>query len=222
MPKVVIPGPAGRLEGRYNHNRDPRAPIAICLAPHPAHGGTMNNRLVYSTFHAFTRAGFSVLRFNFRGVGESQGVWSGGEGELADAASALDWLQAQNPNAREVWTAGFSYGAYMAMQLLMRRPEIDRFIAIAPPAHQYDFGFLAPCPSSGVIIHGEQDKVVPISAVDRLVDKLKLQKDITVDYQLMQGADHFFTETQADLDAAIEDYIARELSPADAPLRVGV
>lgn len=222
MPKVVIPGPVGRLEGRYNHNRDPRAPIAICLAPHPAHGGTMNNRLVYSAFHAFTRAGFSVLRFNYRGVGESQGTWSGGEGELADSASALDWLQAQNQNAREVWTAGFSYGAYMAMQLLMRRPEIDRFISISPPAHQYDFGFLAPCPSSGIIIHGEQDKVVPIAAVDRLVDKLKLQKDITVDYHLMQGADHFFTETQADLDATIEDYIARELTPADAPLRADV
>jgi len=222
MPKVIIPGPAGRLEGRYNHSRDPRAPIAICLQPHPAHGGTMNNRLVYSLFHAFTRAGFSVLRFNFRGVGESQGSWSGGEGELADAASALDWLQGMNPNAREVWTGGFSYGAYVAMQLLMRRPEIDRFIAISPPAHQYDFNFLAPCPSSGVIIHGEKDNVVPMPAVNRLVDKLKLQKDITVDYQLVPNAGHFFANEQADLDALIEDYIARELSPADMNARISV
>jgi len=220
MPEVVIPGPIGRLEGRYNHSRNGRAPIALCLQPHPAHGGTMNNRLVYSMFHAFTRAGFSVLRFNFRGVGKSQGAWSGGEGELADAASALDWLQQMNPNAREVWVGGFSFGAYVAMQLLMRRPEIDRFISVAPPAHQYDFNFLAPCPSSGIIVAGEQDSVVPMASVDRLVDKLKLQKDITVDYHVMKDAGHFFQNEQADLDALLDDYIARELKPVDMNTRI--
>lgn len=215
MPEVVIPGPAGRLEGRYNHSRSPRAPVALCLHPHPAHGGTMNNRLVYSLFHAYTRAGFSVLRFNFRGVGKSQGDYTGGEGELADAASALDWLQIMNPNAREVWVGGFSFGAFIAMQLLMRRPEIDRFVAIAPPAHLYDFSFLAPCPSSGIIVQGEKDAVVPMGAVDRLVEKLRLQKDITVDYRIMKEAGHFFQNEQADLDALVDDYIARELSPPE-------
>jgi alpha/beta superfamily hydrolase len=222
MPEVVIPGPVGRLEGRYNHSRSARAPIALCLQPHPAHGGTMNNRLVYSLFHACTRAGFSVLRFNFRGVGKSQGSYGGGEGELADAASALDWLQTMNPNAREVWVGGFSFGAYVAMQLLMRRPEIDRFISIAPPANMFDFGFLAPCPSSGIIVQGGKDTIVPIASVDRLVDKLKLQKDITVDYHVLRDAGHFFNNEQADIDALIDDYIARELSPADAPARVAV
>jgi alpha/beta superfamily hydrolase len=222
MPEVVIPGPVGRLEGRYNHSRSARAPIALCLQPHPAHGGTMNNRLVYSLFHAYTRAGFSVLRFNFRGVGKSQGSYGGGEGELADAASALDWLQTMNPNAREVWVGGFSFGAYVAMQLLMRRPEIDRFISIAPPANMFDFGFLAPCPSSGIIVQGGKDTIVPIASVDRLVDKLKLQKDITVDYHVLRDAGHFFNNEQADIDALIDDYIARELSPADAPARVAV
>lgn len=221
MPKVVITGPAGRLEGRYNHNRGTNAPIALCLHPHPSHGGTMNNRLVYSLYHAFTTAGFSTLRFNLRGVGESQGEWSGGEGELADAASALDWLQAMNPDAREVWVGGFSYGAYLAMQMLMRRPEIDRFIAVAPPAHSYDFNFLAPCPSSGVIIHGENDTIVPMSSVDRLVDKLKLQKDITVDYSMVKGAGHFFQNEQAELDAIVQDYIVRELKPENTmPKRI--
>lgn len=215
MPEVVIPGPAGRLEGRYNHSRAPRAPIALCLHPHPAHGGTMNNRLVYSLFHAYTRAGFSVLRFNFRGVGKSQGEYSGGEGELADAASALDWLQMMNPNAREVWVGGFSFGAYIAMQLLMRRPEIDRFVSIAPPAHMYDFNFLAPCPSSGIIIQGERDTIVPMIAVDRLVEKLRLQKDIVVDYHILKSAGHFFQNEQPDVDALIEDYIARERRPVD-------
>lgn len=216
MPEVVIPGPAGRLEGRYNHSRGDRAPIALCLHPHPAHGGTMNNRLVYSLFHAYTRAGFSTLRFNFRGVGKSQGEYDGAEGELSDAASALDWLQQMNPDAREVWVGGFSFGAYIAMQLLMRRPEIDRFISIAPPAHMYDFNFLAPCPSSGIIVQGDQDQIVPIASVDKLVDKLKLQKDIVVDYRIVKGAGHFFQTEQQDLDDMIDDYIARELSPVDA------
>jgi uncharacterized protein len=215
MPEVVIPGPAGRLEGRYNHNRGDRAPIALVMHPHPQHGGTMNNRLVYSLFHAFTRAGFSTLRFNFRGVGKSQGEYDGAEGELADAASALDWLQQTNPDAREVWVGGFSFGAYVAMQMLMRRPEIARFIAVAPPAHMYDFNFLAPCPSSGIIIQGDKDQIVPLASVDKLVDKLKLQKDIVVDYRIVRNAGHFFQNEQQELEELIEDYIARELSPAE-------
>lgn len=216
MPEVVFTGPAGRLEGRYQHQKKSGSPIAIILHPHPNGGGNMNNRIVYDLFHTFERRGFSVLRFNFRGVGRSQGVYDGGIGELSDAASALDWMQSFNPNAQTCWIAGYSFGAWIGMQLLMRRPEIDRFIAVAPPAHQFDFNFLAPCPSSGIIIQGEKDNVVPISSVDHLVDKLKLQKDITVDYHVMKDAGHFFQNEQADLDALIEDYIARELSPVDA------
>jgi len=102
------------------------------------------------------------------------------------------------------------------MQLLMRRPEIDRFISVAPPAHMYDFNFLAPCPSSGIIVQGDADQIVPISSVDKLVDKLKLQKDIVVDYRVMKGAGHFFQAEQQDLDDMIDDYIARELSPAES------
>src|SRR3546814_2608257 len=99
------------------------APIAVLLHPHPLHGGTMNNRVVLNMFHAFTRRGFSVLRFNFRGVGRSQGRFARGEGELADAAAALDWLQAVNTDAPVAWVGGFSFGAWIGMQLLMRRSE---------------------------------------------------------------------------------------------------
>src|SRR3546814_4283821 len=84
-------GPEGRLEGRYQHGTLPNAPIALMLHPHPQHGGTMNNKVIYAAYHAFARKGFSVLRFNFRGVGRSQGRFDRGEGELSDAASALDW-----------------------------------------------------------------------------------------------------------------------------------
>jgi len=133
MPDVIINGPDGRLEGRYQHSRVPNAPIAIVLHPHPQYGGTMNNKVVYALYNGFARHGFSVLRFNFRGVGRSQGGYDRGEGELSDAASALDWLQSFNQSASACWIAGFSFGAWIGMQLLMRRPEISGFVSVAPP-----------------------------------------------------------------------------------------
>lgn len=214
MPEVIINGPEGRIEGRYQHSRQPNAPIALLLHPHPQHGGTMNNRIVYSLFRAFSRRGFSVLRFNFRGVGRSQGSFSRGEGELADAASAVDWLQTYNPNASTCWVGGFSFGAWIGMQLLMRRPEIDRFISIAPPASSHDFTFLAPCPSSGLIVQGDQDDLVPHESVQKLVNKLSHQRDIKIDYRLIPGANHFFNEHMTELEAAVENYLDLHLKPA--------
>ena len=211
MPEVTINGPAGRLEGRYNHSKQPNAPIALFLHPHPQHGGTMNNRVVYSLFHAYTRRGFSTLRFNFRGVGRSQGTYDRGEGELSDAAAALDWLQTFNPNAASCWIAGFSFGAWIGMQLLMRRPEIDGFISVAPPANLFDFSFLAPCPSSGLIIHGGQDELVPEPSVQKLVNKLSHQRDIRIDYRVVTTANHYFVNCIDDLARHVEDYLDHKL-----------
>jgi uncharacterized protein len=155
MPEVIFPGPDGRLEGRYHPQKDQgRAPIAIILHPHPQYGGTMNNKVVYNLHYTFHKHRLHLLRFNFRGVGRSQGEYDQGIGELSDAASALDYLQTLNPNAKHCWVAGFSFGAWIGMQLLMRRPEIAGFVSVAPPANMYDFSFLAPCPSSGLMING--------------------------------------------------------------------
>ena len=210
MPEVIINGPEGRLEGRYHHSKLPNAPVALLLHPHPQHGGTMNNKVVYTLYHAFVRQGFSALRFNFRGVGRSQGSFARGEGELSDAASALDWLQGYNANAAACWIGGFSFGAWIGMQLLMRRPEIDGFISIAPPANLYDFGFLAPCPSSGLIIHGDKDHLVPLESVQKLINKLMHQRDITIDFRLVKGADHFFQTRLEELDEEVEDYLTKK------------
>jgi len=192
MPEIIFTGPAGRIEGRFQPAKAKNGPIAIILHPHPQFGGTMNNAITYQLFYMFAKRGFAVLRFNFRGVGRSQGEFDHGEGELSDAASALDWVQTVHPDARACWVAGFSFGAWIGMQLLMRRPEIEGFISIAPQANLYDFSFLAPCPSSGLIIHGDQDKVAPPKDVQTLVDKLKTQKGIVVEQQIMAGANHFF------------------------------
>ena len=219
MPEVIIPGPEGRLEGRYQHSKTPNAPLALLLHPHPEHGGTMNNKIVYHMYHTFARRGFSVLRFNFRGVGRSQGRFDRGEGELSDAASALDWMQGHNEGANGCWVAGFSFGAWIGMQLLMRRPEIEGFISVAPPANLYDFTFLAPCPSSGLFLHGNQDTVVPEESVAKLVKKLSSQRGITIDFRIVDGADHFFYDHIDALTTNVNDYLEKAgagMTPADA------
>ena len=165
MPEVFFNGPAGRLEGRFHPAKQRGAPIAVVLHPHPQFGGTMNNQIVYNTYYSFAERGFSVLRFNFRGVGRCQGAFDHGQGELSDAASALDWAQSISPEARACWIAGVSFGSWIGMQLLMRRPEIEGFISIAPPANRFDFSFLAPCPSSGLFVHGDKDRVAPLKEV---------------------------------------------------------
>ena len=216
MPELIFAGPEGRLEGRYHPQPGkPDAPIAIVLHPHPQYGGTMNNRVVYNLHYAFHNMGFTVMRFNFRGVGRSQGEFDQGIGELSDAASALDYLQAMNPNSKHCWVAGFSFGAWIGMQLLMRRPEITGFISVAPQANVYDFSFLAPCPSSGLIVNGTADRVAPPKDTHNLVGKLREQKGITITHEEIEGADHFFRDDEAHMKPMIDlvqGYVRRRLT----------
>jgi alpha/beta superfamily hydrolase len=211
MPEVIFTGPEGRLEGRYQPAARARAPVAILLQPHPAQG-TMNHPIVMALYKSFVRRGFATLRFNFRGVGRSQGVFDNGIGELSDAASALDWMQQFNPEAETTWVGGFSFGAWIGMQLLMRRPEVKGFISIAPPANMYDFTFLAPCPSSGIIVDGEMDEVVLGASVQKLVDKLKTQRHITIDHETIPGANHFFEHEMPELMAVVDAYLDKRLA----------
>ncbi len=214
MPELIINGPAGRIEARYHHEGPSDGPIAMVLHPHPQFGGTMNNQVVYAIYHAFVARGFSVLRFNFRGVGRSQGFWDGGPGELADAASALDWLQIVKPDARSCWIAGVSFGTWIAMQLLMRRPEVEGFICVAPPSNLYDFSFLAPCPSSGLMLNGDNDRVVPSASVAELTQKLKTQRGIKIDHEIVPGANHFFENKIDELTEIVGSYIDMRMAMA--------
>src|SRR5215475_2304944 len=212
MPEVIFAGPAGRLEGRFQPAKRKNGPIALVLHPHPQFGGTMNNQIAYQLFYMFAKRGFAVLRFNFRGVGRSQGEFDHGSGELSDAASALDWVQSVHPEARSCWVAGFSFGAWIGMQLLMRRPEIEGFISIAPPANLYDFSFLAPCPASGLFVHGTKDQVAPEADVQKLVDRLSAQKGIKITYTKIEGANHFFDRHESDVLEAVEAYVSNMMS----------
>ena len=211
MPEVTFTGPAGRLEGRYQPAKLKGSPIGIVLHPHPQFGGTMNNQIVYNLFYGFVRRGFSTLRFNFRGVGRSQGGFDHGAGELSDAAAALDYAQSQNPEARTCWIAGVSFGAWIGMQLLMRRPEVDGFISVAAPANRFDFTFLAPCPSSGLFVHGSEDRVAPVKEVIGVIEKVKTQKGIQIEHALVDGANHFFDGRVEELMGTVETYLDKRL-----------
>ena len=207
MVEVLFSGHAGRLEGRYHKGSRPDAPVALILHPHPQYGGTMNNKVVYTLFSCFRDLGFSVLRFNFRSVGRSQGTFEDGPGELADATAALDWLQQHNPDARQCWIAGYSFGSWVALQLLMRRPDINNFIAVSPPANEKDFSFLAPCPTSGLIIQGGADEIGNPAMVTSLAKRLNMQRHVDVDYALIEEGDHMYNNHLVDLYKVTGNYI---------------
>ena len=120
-------------------------------------------------------------------------------------------MQAYNADARTCWIAGISFGAWIAMQLLMRRPEVEGFISVAPPANLYDFTFLAPCPSSGLMVNGAKDRVVPTESVRGLVDRLKTQKGIVIDHQTVPDANHFFEGRMEGLMEVVDAYLDKRL-----------
>ena len=208
--EIFIPGPAGRLEGKYYKNPKFGSPVAIVLQPHPQYGGTMNNRIVQLMYNIFLENGFSVIKINFRGVGKSDGIFDNGQGELSDAAAALDWIERENMDYSQCWVSGFSFGSLIAMQLLMRRPEINRFIAISPQPNAYDFSFLSPCPTSGLVVYGKKDELVPLDHINDLDKRLKAQKGIEVDFQAISDANHFFSKSENSLIKTLDKYIKKE------------
>lgn len=220
MAELIIPGPAGRIEARYSEPPQEGAPIALILHPHPRAGGTMQDPIVIRLYQMFERRGFGVLRFNTRGVGRSQGVYDQGVGELEDAAYVLDYMENMTESPRFVWCAGYSFGAWITLQLLMRRPEIDGFLAIAPPCNHYDLAFLAPCPASGLIISGENDKISGPKDVERALTKVRVQKGEVIERDSIAGANHFFQGKQDDLVSKCETYVDRRLVEDEQKMRL--
>ena len=211
MPEVIISGNVGRIEGRYHQNPNPKAPVALVLHPHPLYGGTMNNKITYNLYKAFANNGYSVLRINFRGVGKSQGKFDNGIGELMDITAVVNWLHDQNMEATDFWIAGFSFGAWIALQTVMRRPEIENYILVAPPASKYDFNFIVPCSASGLIIQGEKDEITKEQDSARLAEKLSARDGAEIAYQMVPNADHFFKEQMPEFEEAVDNYIKSRL-----------
>ena len=210
--EIFIPGPSGRIQGKYFKSEQPNAPVAIVLQPHPQYGGTMNNRVVYETYNCFYKNNFSVIRINFRGVGKSDGIFDNGQGELSDAAAALDWIEKENPGYSQCWVSGFSFGSLICMQLIMRRPEVNKFITISPQPNLYDFTFLSPCPISGMVIYGKNDELVQVDSILNLKKRLSMQKNIDVKFEPTDNANHFFKNKEKELSTIIDRYITDKIT----------
>ena len=210
--EIFIPGPCGRMQAKYYKSKQQNAPVALVLQPHPQYGGTMNNRIVYETYNSFYKNNFSVIRINFRGVDKSDGIFDNGQGELSDAAAALDWIEKENPGYSQCWVSGFSFGALICMQLIMRRPEVNKFITISPQPNLYDFTFLSPCPISGVIISGKNDELVTVESLLNLKKRLSTQKNIDVEFQSIPNSNHFFKNKEKELSVLIDRYIKNKVT----------
>jgi len=178
--RCQIAGPAGALECAIDEPAAAPRGLALVCHPHPQHGGTMDNKVVQTLARAFVQLGYTSLRFNFRGVGASQGGWDEGRGEVDDAAAVL---AAHRAPGQAVVLAGFSFGGHVASQLALRVPDTERLVLVAPAVRNFD---VAAVSVGTLVVHGETDDVVPLAA---LFDWARPQQlPVTV----LPGAGHFF------------------------------
>lgn len=186
---LSIPGPAGNLESLLVQpdGWTEQDPIAICCHPHPLHGGTMHNKVVTILAKSFHQLGAASVRFNFRGVGQSEGQFAQGEGEQSDLLAVVHWLQQQYPSA-PIWLSGFSFGAYVA---LMAHSSIQpmRLLLIAPAVNMYpQMQDIQVQTKDWLLVQGGRDEVVPPQAVaDWLKRQMKKPRLIW-----MEEAGHYF------------------------------
>ncbi len=188
LAKLLLPGPAGHLEAMTTSPETPRTPpaIAVICHPHPLFGGTMHNKVIYTLARCFNSRGLATVRFNFRGVGLSQGDYDKGNGESDDLLAILSWLKESCPGSA-VWLAGFSFGAYVAARVA-KIWLVKQLICVAPPIENFPFKELPPFPCPWILVQGDQDEIVSPAAVFSWVNSLEHPPKIIK----IQGASHFF------------------------------
>ncbi|MBL3284858.1 Alpha/beta hydrolase family protein [Rickettsiales endosymbiont of Paramecium tredecaurelia] len=217
MPEIFINGNNGKIHAYYHPSAEQNAPIALLLPPSHLYGGSYKNKVVHKIYSAFVKYGISVLKIDFNDVAQENecGVNSNcqsGVQELCDASVAFDWLQTNNQYSAKTIVAGFSFGSWIAMQLAIRRPEVDNFIAVAPPINKYDFSFFPPSLVSGLIVHGEADSVCLEEYSRDFVNKVGKRKgNVEIVHKSVIGADHFFRDKLEDLEYEINNYLENEL-----------
>lgn len=202
---IVFTGPAGRLEGILQ-GREGTSPegLAVVCHPLPTGGGTMHTKVVHRVAKALEECGWIVLRFNFRGVGRSEGTFDRGTGELEDARAALDHLAAAHPG-RPITMAGFSFGSWVGLRLGATDPRVDSLIALAPPVNLYDFSFLETCAKPKLVVHGEADELVPLRALEEFYPSIAEPKSLV----LIEGASHLLTEGLEEVARAVKAFASR-------------
>ena len=211
MPTISdLVGPAGPVEALLDEPSVTTLRAAVVFAhPHPQYGGTVHTKVVYQGAKALARIGCAVLRFNFRGAGRSVGTFSGGPGELDDFRSALDYMAARYPGAR-LWTAGFSFGAWVALEAGAQDDRVSALIGIAPPVatsisgQTYSFEHTLASTKPKFFVQGEGDEVCPLEGMWAFYARLAEPKELVV----IDAADHLFEGKTQEVGEALEDLLA--------------
>jgi alpha/beta superfamily hydrolase len=211
-------GPAGRLEALLDEPADRRGVnreglveagaaaglrAAVVFAhPHPQYGGTMHTKVVYQSAKALARIGCAVLRFNFRGVGRSEGVFGNAVGEAEDYEAGLALMSQRYPRT-PVWAAGMSFGAFVALSVGARNPSVSALIAIAPPLSRYDFEAVRVSTKPKFFVQGERDEICPLKAMREFYASAAEPKELVV----IDAADHLFDGKAGDVGDALEELL---------------
>ena len=209
--RVDVPGPAGILEGLLNAPRttsedaaaEPRAAV-VFAHPHPQQGGTMHTKVVFQGTKGLLRIGCAVLRFNFRGVGASAGTFDEGQGEKQDFHAALDFMANRYPGL-PLWAAGFSFGAWIALEAGAADPRVSVLVGIAPPVCRptYSFDEVLQTTKPKFLVHGGLDEICSIKDLWAFYAKLKEPKELVA----IDGANHLFDGRTAEVGEALEDLL---------------
>lgn len=198
--RTRIPGPAGDIECAVDEPAGAPRGVAVVCHPHPQHGGTLDNKVAQTLARAFVQLGWRSVRFNFRGVGASAGVWDEGVGEVDDALAVIE---AHRDPALPFMLAGFSFGAYVAAQAAVRLPDEtkpQRLVLVGPSTERQQ---MAPVPAGTLVIHGESDDVVPLAAT------LAWARPQNLPVIVFPGVGHFFHGQLA----LLKNVIVQELQP---------
>ncbi|HVF34219.1 MAG TPA: alpha/beta fold hydrolase [Candidatus Saccharimonadia bacterium] len=207
--RFVLPGPAGAIEVATHvpAPADARNAVALICHPHPLHGGTMQNKVVSMVERALRELGLATLKFNFRGVGASEGTHDEGEGETRDVVALAGWLERVRPGHALV-LAGFSFGAYVALRAAAHVP-VRQLVLVAPPVDRYGFRELAPPPCPWLVVIGEVDEVVKPDAVYGWV--ASMPQGTAPKLVRMPATSHFFHGKLMDLRGVVKNGVREQL-----------
>jgi alpha/beta superfamily hydrolase len=200
--RLNLKGPAGRLDALLDEPDGPPRAAAVFAHPHPVYGGTMNTKVVFHGAKALAQIGCAVLRFNFRGAGQSEGVFDEGAGEAADFRAALDFMAGRFP-AVPLWAAGMSFGSWIALTAGASDDRVTTLIGIAATVDRYDFSAVAASTKPKFLIHGERDEICPLSGIRRFYATLAEPKELVV----IDAADHLFDGKVGEVADALIDLL---------------
>lgn len=200
-----LTGPAGILEAALEEGATPPRAAVVFGHPHPQHGGTMHTKAVFQGSKGLVRLGCAVLRFNFRGVGRSAGVFDQGEGEMADFRAALDFMAGRYPGA-ELWAAGFSFGSWIALETGSVDPRVTTLIGIAPPVKRegYVWTNTLETEKPKFFVQGDMDELCSIKDMWAFYAKLREPKELAI----IEGGSHLFEGQTREVGDAIEGLLA--------------